>query len=76
MSKIKSINKLKISDNNRLYNLAVSEDESFVANEMVVHNCKSYIRANLKTSTNNPAITGLPPLSEAAQKSITFKDVK
>jgi hypothetical protein len=40
------------------------------------HNCKSYIRANLKTSKNVPETTGLPPISESARESITFKDDK
>ena len=38
------------------------------------HNCKSYMRANLKTSKNKPEITGLPTLTDSARKSITFKD--
>lgn len=40
------------------------------------HNCKSYVRANLKTSKNQPDITGLPPISDSAKKSITLKDGK
>ena len=40
------------------------------------HNCKSYLRANLKTSKNKPAVTGLPPISEKAEKSITFKETE
>lgn len=61
-----------MSEHNKLYNLSVEEDESFVANEIVVHNCKSYIRANLKTSKNQPEITGLPSISQTAKKSITL----
>lgn len=38
------------------------------------HNCKSYIRANLKTSKNNPDITGLPSLSKSAQDSVTLSE--
>ena len=38
------------------------------------HNCKSYVRVNLKTSKNKPEVTGLPPISKAAQDSIKFKD--
>ena len=42
MARIKSI-ELKQITNERLYNLSVRDDESFVANGIVVHNCKSYI---------------------------------
>lgn len=42
MSKIKSITKKKITTE-KLYNLSVHEDETFLANDIVVHNCKSYI---------------------------------
>jgi hypothetical protein len=38
------------------------------------HNCKSYIRANLKTSKNLPEVTGLPAISDSAKASIKFKD--
>ncbi|MCP3684552.1 MAG: DUF935 family protein [bacterium] len=51
------------------------EDTELVRHQPPLHhNCKSYIRANLKTSTNLPEVTGMPPISEEAQKSITFKD--
>jgi len=40
------------------------------------HNCKSYMRANLKTSKNLPEVTGLPTLTDKARKSITLKDIK
>lgn len=40
------------------------------------HNCKSYIRANLKTSKNKPEVTGLPTITQAAKKSITLKDTE
>lgn len=42
MSIIKSIIKKKIS-NEKLYNLAVKDDESYVANDIVVHNCRSLL---------------------------------
>lgn len=38
------------------------------------HNCKSYIRANLKTSKNLPEVTGIPDLTQEQKDSITFKD--
>lgn len=51
------------------------EDTDLVRHQPPLHqNCKSYIRANLKTNSNNPDITGLPPISEAADKSITLKE--
>jgi hypothetical protein len=42
MSKVKSITKHKITDQ-KLYNLAVLDDESFIANGIVVHNCRSLL---------------------------------
>lgn len=51
------------------------EDSDLVRHQPPLHhNCKSYVRANLKTSKNLPEITGLPPISESAQASIKFKD--
>ena len=38
------------------------------------HNCKSYIRANLKTSKNLPEVSGLPTITETERKSITFSE--
>lgn len=40
MARIKSINKKNINKE-RLYNLAVEGDESYIANDIVVHNCRS-----------------------------------
>lgn len=40
------------------------------------HNCKSYIRANLKTTKNKPAVTGAPTISETARSSITLGEKK
>lgn len=42
MSKIKSIVKKQITTE-KLYNLAVLGDESFIANDIVVHNCRSVL---------------------------------
>jgi len=42
MSKIKSITKKKITTE-KLYNLAVKEDESYIAQGVVVHNCRSLL---------------------------------
>jgi hypothetical protein len=72
MSKIKSIIRKNIKDET-LMNLAVREDESFVANGIVVHNCKSYLRANLKSSKGIEKLemSTLSPTSEA-KKGITL----
>jgi len=57
------------------YTFAVDNAEFRRYNAPNHHNCKSYIRANLKTSKNLPEISEtLPTISEAAQKSITLKE--
>lgn len=43
MSRIKSITKQYINEDDRLWNLAVKEDESYIANGIVVHNCRSLL---------------------------------
>lgn len=75
MARIKTIIRKKIEEQH-LHNLSVEGDESFIAQGVVVHNCKSYIRANLKTSKNKPKVTGLPSLTDKDRESITFKDDK
>jgi SPP1 gp7 family putative phage head morphogenesis protein len=42
MSKIARITRKKIASE-KLYNLAVKQDESYIANEIVVHNCRSVL---------------------------------
>jgi hypothetical protein len=42
MSKIKSIKRCVIEDE-KLYNLAVMEDESFIGDGVVLHNCRSVL---------------------------------
>lgn len=42
MAKIASISRKKICSE-RLWNLAVEKDESYVANGIVVHNCRSML---------------------------------
>ena len=42
MSNIKSITKKRITTET-LWNLAVEKDESFIANGIVVHNCRSLL---------------------------------
>lgn len=72
MAKIKSIIRKQIKSE-RLMNLAVEVDESFIANDIVVHNCKSYLRANLKSSKGleRLEVSTLSP-SATAKKSITL----
>ena len=48
MSRIKNIKKINIVKET-LHNLEVQEDESYVANGIVVHNCKSYLQPIYKT---------------------------
>jgi len=43
MSRIKSITKKKMTKDDRLWNLAVAGDESYIANNIVVHNCRSIL---------------------------------
>ena len=73
MSRIASIRRLRIT-NERLYNLAVESDESYVANGIVVHNCKSFLVPNLKGSARNPKpdAIGLKPSDPALEKYITL----
>lgn len=56
MSKIKSITKKQI-ENQRLYNLAVMDDESYVANGIVVHNCRSVLIPITKYEEFEPSET-------------------
>jgi hypothetical protein len=54
MSRIKRINKIKISSET-LHNLEVKDDESYVADGIVVHNCRSYMEPIYK-SEDQPSI--------------------
>lgn len=72
MARIVSVVRKKI-ESQRLYNLAVQDDESFVANGIVVHNCKSRLVPNLKGNDSNPEIDkGPPSLNQKAIDSITL----
>ena len=53
---------------------AVNDTEMARFNPPLHQNCKSYIRANLKTSRNLPDITGVPTITETERNSITLKD--
>lgn len=76
MARIVSITRHRIVDE-RLYNLAVEGDESFVADGIVVHNCKSFLVANLVGKTNKEIDPGgLQPSSKDLLKYITLTDKK
>lgn len=54
-----------------------TDDRDIVRYQPPLHqNCKSYLRANLKTSSNLPDVTGLPAISETDKASITLKETK
>lgn len=74
MSRIVSIVRRRIVEQ-RLYNLAVDGDESYVANGIVVHNCKSYLVPNLKGSKKEIDPTGIKPSNPALEKYITLSEI-
>lgn len=72
MSKIKSIVKKKITTE-KLYNLSVEKDETFIANGIVVHNCDSYITPIMKGNLDDREIEKLKASKELT-KTIQFSD--
>ena len=54
---------------------AVNDPELVRYHPPLHHNCKSYLRANLKVNPG-PDITGLPSISDEAKKSITLCEVQ
>lgn len=52
MSRIVSIKRKQITTE-KLYNLAVEKDESYVANGIVVHNCRSMLTPIMIEDTTN-----------------------
>lgn len=73
MAKIKSITRRKITTE-KLYNLEVENDNSFIANGVVVHNCDSYIIPILKGNLGDREITGLNPSNDKLKEQIQFSD--
>jgi len=72
MSTIASITKKRVGDIG-LYNLAVEGDESYIANGIIVHNCKSRLQPNEKGAENNPEINrGGTAVSQKGLDSITL----
>jgi hypothetical protein len=51
-----------------------NDAEALRYNPPLHHNCKSWLRPNLKTSRNVPEVTGLPSISQSAKKSITLSE--
>lgn len=72
MARIVSISRKQITKET-LWNLAVKDDESFVANGIVVHNCKSYVSAILQGNLGNKEIEDLKA-TKTAEKSIQFTE--
>ena len=52
MSSIKSIIKKKVTGS--LHNIAVEDDESYVANDILVHNCRSLLTTILIDERDDP----------------------
>ena len=72
MSTIASITKKRVGDIG-LYNLAVEGDESYIANGIIVHNCKSRLIPNEKGSDKNPEINrGGTSISQKGLNSISL----
>jgi len=72
MSMLKTITRKKVTTQ-MLFDLSVEDDESYIANGMIVHNCKSRLEVNEKGAEGNPEIKGGgTPLSQKALDSITL----
>lgn len=54
-AKIQSINKV---EGERVYNFSIEEDESYIANNVIVHNCVWV--SIMREETEQPSVTGLP----------------
>lgn len=75
MARIIKITRKKIK-NEKLYNFAVEEDQSYFCNGVAVHNCDSYILPILKGNLGNRKITKLQPSKSDLEKYIQFHDGK
>ena len=70
MSTINNITKRVIREET-LHNLEVKDDESYIANGIVVHNCRSFLEPIYKATTEKPEINNVvAPPSIQKQKSI------
>lgn len=66
MAKVKSI-KLKRIQGQRLYNLSVRNDETFIVNDMLVHNCDGWLRPILIGNLRGREPKKYTPTKKAAQ---------
>lgn len=73
MAKIKSITRKKITAE-KLYNLEVEIDNSFIANGIVVHNCNSNIIPILVGNLKGREITGFPAKAAKYENQIQFSE--
>lgn len=73
VARIASITRKKIQ-HETLWNLAVNTDESFVANGIVVHNCKSWIRPITTGNLKGREIKEFKPSSAKLEKYIQFSE--
>lgn len=73
MTRIRKITRKQITTE-KLYNLSVKEDETFIANGIVVHNCKSFIRPILKLKPNQK-IEKFKPSTKKIEDTIQFSDI-
>ena len=73
MARIISIVRKKI-ETQRLYNLAVQDDESYIANGIIVHNCKSRYTPNLKANKGNPEIDRGVTVSKKGMDAMTLAE--
>jgi hypothetical protein len=55
------------SNADEVYNFSVEEDESYVAAEYVVHNCRSGIRSLTTKAAEKKGITSSPPNVKASE---------
>ena len=64
-----NIKKVKYTDkSDKVYTLSVIDDESFTANNVIVHNCTSYsVAAISKHRRKNPITGNLDPISDKAK---------
>jgi len=73
MSKIKSLIRKKITTEH-LFNLSIEDDESYIANGIVVHNCKSFIIPILKGDLGDNEIESLQPSNASLENKIQFSE--
>jgi hypothetical protein len=73
MARIISIKRNNISAQT-LHNIGVAVDESYIANGIVVHNCKSYIVPILKGNLGSREIEKLKPSKKSLEQQVQFSE--